>query len=216
MFEKNSAALTTHPNFGPNRKYYCHPFLSYSFFLPSYNGAYFTTIPVISGQTRFGLRNKVKITKSLALLSDFGISRRFFRITQFPNKTFPDTSKHHSQSILTNQLFGGFFVRLRHSQSGDYLGNYFDFGILVAASLESQLLSKDLFFSNDSNPFMTEKTARSVLKNINPFASCMAIRLGFDRFSLFATYLWTRTIKTKSISDLPALEIGFEISPIRY
>lgn len=216
IFEKRPDSMPDHPNFGPNRRHFYHAFISSSIFLPASGTLKINTGQPFTGQIAVGFRYKLKIDKPFAIVSECGINRNFFRIDQFPGKNFPDTIMHFSQSIQTAGLFGGVFLRIRLGQRGDYLGKYIDLGLTAQASIMNHLVTKDVFNSADPKPYLIEKTTLSGWKNINPFTYKASVRLGFDRFSLIVSYRLSRLLDIPSGKDLPDLEIGFEISPVRY
>ncbi|MFA5814096.1 MAG: hypothetical protein WC865_00550 [Bacteroidales bacterium] len=216
IFEKRLDNLPDHPNFGPNRRHFYHAFLSSSLTIPTSATLTINTDQPFTGQITVGFRYKLKVAKPFAIVSECGINRNFFRIDQYPGKNFPDTLIHHSQSICTNGLFGGVFLRVRLGQRGDYLGKYIDLGLTAQASIINHLVTKDVFNSADPKPYLIEKTTLSGLKNINTLTYKASVRFGFDRFSLIASYRLSRLLNTSSVEDLPDLEIGFEISPVRY
>ena len=216
IFQKQSDDVTDRPNFGPNRRHFYHAFLSSALTFPTSGAATINTDQPFTGQATAGFRYKLKMARPLAIVSEGGINRNFFRIDQSAGKNFPDTLIHQSQSIRINGLFGGVFLRIRLGQRGDYLGNYIDLGLTAQVSIMNHLMTKDVFFSSDPKPIQTEKATLSSLNNINPFNYKASVRIGFDRFSLFASYRLSRLIDESSVKDLPDLEIGFEISPVRY
>jgi len=216
IFEKRPDSMPNHPNFGPNRRHFYHAFISSSIFLPASGTLKINTGQPFTGQIAVGFRYKLKIDKPFAIVSECGINRNFFRIDQFPGKNFPDTIMHFSQSIQTAGLFGGVFLRIRLGQRGDYLGKYIDLGLTAQVSIMNHLVTKDVFNSADPKPYLIKKTTLSGWKNNNPFAYKASVRLGFDRFSLIASYRLSRLLDIPSGKDLPDLEIGFEISPVRY
>jgi hypothetical protein len=215
IFEKKTDSVPDHPNFGPNRRHFYHAFLSSSLTFPTSGAVTINTDQPFTGQFTLGFRYKLKITRPLAIVSECGINRNFFRIDQYPGKCFPDTL-HDSQSIQTNGLFGGVFVRIRLGQRGDYLGKYVDLGLSAHASIHNLLVTKDVFTSAGPNSYLTEKTTTSGFKSMNPLTYRASVRFGFDRFSLIASYRISRLLNASSVKDLPDLEIGLEISPVRY
>ena len=216
IFEKQLNKMPDHPNFGPNRKHFYHAFCSSSITLPTTSQSTIKTDQPLTGQISLGFRYKLKLAKPLAIVSECGINRNFFRIDQSADKNFPDTLIHNSQSIKTMGPFGGLFVRIRFGQRGDYLGQYVDLGLSAQVSILNHLVTKDVSNSGDPKSYLTEKTTITEFKNINPLASKASVRFGFDRFSLIASYRFSRLLNASSVKDLPDFEIGFEISPVRY
>lgn len=216
IFEKKINSAPNHPDFGPNRRHFYHSFISSSVILPSYGATTIKTRQPFTGQLSIGFRYKLRAGNPFAIISECGLSRSNFKISQPPGKNFPDTVLHESQSISLNGLFGGLFVRFRLGQRGDYLGNYIDTGLTAQTSLLNYLVTKDAFDSADQKPYLIEKTTKSALKNINIFTYKASLRVGFDRLSLLASYRLSRLLNGVSAKDLPDFEIGIEISPVRY
>jgi hypothetical protein len=152
----------------------------------------------------------------ISIVSELGLNRSYYRITQVTGKSFPDSISHQSQSIRLNGLFGGLFIRIRLGQRGDYLGNCIDLGIMAQTQILNQLITRDLTNSTHPSTFNVEKTTISKLADINPVNYKAAIRLGLDRVSLIASYQLSRLLSRSAGKDLPGLEIGIEISPVRY
>jgi hypothetical protein len=216
IFEKKLTGAPDHPDFGPNRRHFYHSFISSSFILPSYGTTTIRTRQPLTGQLSIGFRYKLKAGNPFAIVSECGLSRSMFKISQPPGKSFPDTVLHVSQTMRFNGLFGGLFVRFRLGQRGDYLGNYIDAGLTAQTSILNYLVTKDVVGSADQKPFLIEKTTKSALNNINLFNYKASLRVGFDRFSLMASYRLSRLLNGVSVADLPDFEIGIEISPVRY
>lgn len=216
IFEKQLDSLQKHPNFGPNRRHFCHAFLSSSLFFSPSSGTEIKTRQPFTGQIALGFRYKLKINRPLSVITECGLNRSFFKLDQSPGKNFPDTLIHHSQSLRSTAIFGGVFFRIRLGQRGDYLGNFIDLGLVAQTSMSNKLVTRDEINSMDPKPYLIDKTTVSRLMGINPLNYKASVRVGFDRFSLFATYRLSRLVDTSSGKDLPAMEVGFEISPVSY
>jgi len=216
IFEKKVEHWHLRPDFGPNRKNFYHPILSASLIVP---GSGILPIPLrkgISGQFRAGFRYKYNASKHLAIVTDCGIDQYCYRIDQISSKNFPDTLMHQSQSFSTGGLYGGAYLRIRLGQKGDYLGNYIDIGATGRASLINTLYTIDEIQPYGQTTIPTEITTRSRLRTSNRFSYGAMVKVGFDRLALVAGYRFSRLVDDSTGKDLPALEIGFEISPVRY
>ncbi len=216
IFEKNPGRLTDHPAFGPNRKHFFHPFFSSALILPSSSAKILPTNVLFTGNIAVGLRYKYKFSGPLSMIAESGAHRNFYKLNQNPGKQFPDTVSHRSQTVGSAGMFGGLYLRLRLGQRGDYLGNYIDLGISAQANLLNKLVTKDLIYPEDPHSHIIEKTNVSALKWINPFTYKALMRVGFDRYALTASYRISRLLSIDAVKDLPAFEIGIEISPVRY
>lgn len=216
IFQKQPDSLSGRPNFGPNRRHFYHAFLSSSLTLPVSAATTIHTDQPFTGLVTLGFRYKLNVARPIALIAECGINRNFFRINQSAGKSFPDTLTHQSQSVRIIGPFAGTFLRLRLGQRGDYLGKYIDLGITVQASARNQLVTKDLIGSSDSKPYLTEKTTVTELRNIKPLTFKASARIAFDRVSFFGSFRLSRFIEESSVMDLPDLEFGIEISPVRY
>jgi hypothetical protein len=216
IFQKQPDSVQVHPNFGPNRRHFYHAFLSSSLIMPAFAVSTILTDQPYTGEVALGFRYKLKVARPIAIVSECGISRNLFRISQSVGKSFPDTLIHQSQSIRFLGLFGGAFLRFRLGQRGDYLGKYIDIGLTAQASAINQLVTKDFLHPTGSGSYLTEKTTVSKLSNINPLTYHASARVGFNRISLVASYRLSRLIDDSTVQDLPDLEIGIEISPVRY
>ena len=216
IFETKPDSVPGHPNFGPNRRHFCHAFLSSCLILPASGNLIINTKQPFTGQISAGFRYKLKVARPVAIVTECGINRSFFRIDQGTGKQYPDSFIHQSQSLSTNGLFGGLFMRIRFGQRGDYLGNYIDLGLSAEASLMNRLVTADVVKPTDAKPYLTNKTTVSGMKNINPFYYKASLRVGFDKISLVTSYRFSRLLNIPSVKDLPGFEFGIEVSPVRY
>ncbi|MDD4645506.1 MAG: hypothetical protein PHY99_05920 [Bacteroidales bacterium] len=216
IFEKWPGKLTSHPDFGPNRKHFFHEFASLSLSFPVDQPTVIQTNQLLTGTFSLGFRYKLKITQPIALVTEAGINLNFFNIGQQTGKNFPDTLIHQFQSVRNTGLFGGILVRVRLGQRGDYLGRYIDAGVIAEKSIASQLITKDNIETNGNSLLTTHKTTRSDIGGVNSFSYKAMVRFGFDRISLMASYRLSRLLESSWEHDLPALSIGLEISPFRY
>jgi len=216
VFENQPGSVAKHPNFGPNLKHFCHPFFSTSLILPRTEASTVPTILPLNGQISLGIRYKLKLARPISLVTECGVNRNSYRLSQTAGRNFPDTLIHQSQSIRINGLFGGLFLRLRLGQRGNYLGNYIDLGVAGQASVRSRLVTTDQDISTEPGSVLIKKNTVSELKSVNLFSSKACLRVGFDRFSLIASYRLSRLLNIATANDLPDLEIGLEFSPVRY
>jgi hypothetical protein len=216
IFEKRIDSVPNHPNIGPNRRHFYHAFLSSSLTFPFTGQQGINTNQLFSGQIALGFRYKINIIRPLSLITECGLNRNFFKVDQYPTKSFPDSILHHSQSIRTTGLFSGALIRVRLGQRGDYLGHYVDFGLMAQYSILKKLVTKDEFKSTDPKLYLNQRTTYSGLKYVNSLSYKAIVRLGFDRFSIIASYRLSRLVNSSFAKDLPGLEVGFEISPVRY
>lgn len=216
VFEKQVDSLPDHENFGPNRRHFYHPFFSTSITLPGSDGSTIRTDQILNGSINLGFRYKIKLARPVAMIAECGINSNHFSISQNDGKIFPDTLSHLSQSIRSKGLFGGFFLRIRTGQSGDYLGKYVDLGIKVQADIHNRLITKDDVYSTGHLPYVIDKTTTTAMRVNQPLNYWVSGRIGFDRLSLIASYRLSRIIEESLVQDLPALEIGMEISLVRY
>lgn len=107
-------------------------------------------------------------------------------------------------------------MRIRLGQQGDYLGKHLDMGLVGHVSLISNRVTKDDIISAGPKPVVLKKTILSRSEDVNQLCYKAFFRFGFDRLSLVASYRLSRLIKTTSGQDFPGLEIGMEISPVKY
>lgn len=216
IFEMQPGRKKSHTEYGPNRRHYIHPFLSSSITFASERKPTLNTDQPLTGQLKIGYRYKLTVIKPLAIVTECGINHQFFKIHPTSGLFLSDSLLHRFQSIRTTGPFGGIYLRLRMGQRGDYLGNYFDFGVVVQASSINTLITKDIVDSNDSKTYRSEKTTISDLKIVNPFSYSLSMRVGFDRISLIASYRISRLLSISYGQDLPDLQFGLEISPVIY
>ncbi len=206
IFEKNPGTPVSHPNLGPNRKYFFCPFISTSLKL---------SLPP-SGQAALGLRFKYKLSQPLSFVSELGVENEVFNINRQSGLVLIDTVNHGSQSIKAAGVFGGIFIRARIGQKGDYLGNYIDFGISGQSYIVKTLITRDAIERGNQTNIVSERTDKTRFKELNPLSYSVCIRIGFDKFSLMASYRLSRLMKIKSGNDLPSFELGLDYSLFRY
>jgi hypothetical protein len=204
VFEKFPDTVQVHPTYGPNRKHFVHPYFSMSL----------KADPQFAAQVALGLRYKLKISKPISIISETGINRDFFDLSRKPGILATDSVIHLAQSLNTSGIYGGVFFRTRLGQKGDYLGNYIDIGIVGSSHLLNKLITRDTINSGIGSP-ISERTSKTTFRNINMFSYSACIRVGFDKFSLTASYRLSK-LMTTTIKDLPSLQVGVEFSPVRY
>ena len=206
IFEKRPDTIQVHPNYGPNHKHFVHPFISSSV----------KTNQILAGQLSLGFRYKLKFSRPFSVVSEVGLSSDLFRLSKKAGLYIPDSISHLSQSVKSSGFFGGLYIRTRLGQKGDYLGNFIDIGLSGGVNFLNKLITSDTTISGTPGSLVSERTSRTNFKNINPLLYSACIRIGFDKFSLIASYRLSQLLKTTIGKDLPALQVGLEISPIRY
>ncbi len=216
VFEKKPDSVPAHPNYGPNRLHYVHPFL--------FAGGIFPTPGIEQVKTKLphntylaaGIRYKLKISRPFSVVSEAGFDRFSFRSAMGSGIMPEDSKTHLSQTVSSAGFFGGIFIRTRLGQKGDYLGNYIDLGITGQTNLINTLVTVDTVRLENTEQLMSQRTTRTSFSLFNPFTYSACIRLGFDKFSVVASYRLSRLLNDKLINDLPGLTVGFEFSPVSY
>lgn len=216
VFEKRPDSVPAHPNYGPNRRHYVHPFLVAGAILPTPGIQQFKTKLPHNTDVAAGIRYKLKISKPFSVVSEVGFERFSFRSASGSGIMPEDSKLHLSQTISSAGFFGGIFIRTRIGQNGDYLGNYIDVGITGQTNLINTLVTVDTVRLVYSGQLMSERTSKSSFSLFNPFTYSASIRLGFDKFSLVAAYRLSRLLNNKVVDDLPGLMVGLEFSPVSY
>jgi hypothetical protein len=216
VFEKSPGKIDRHADRGPNLKHFFHPFLATSVYTPYGLDQVISTDFPLSNRLSAGIRYKYKVTRSLAWVAESGIERNYFRLEGNHPFAATDSVTHQSQSVRIAGLFAGTFIRIRLGQKGNYLGNYLDFGITAQAPIRKSLITKDIENIGGMDVTHVERTSVSSLKNLTRASYSACFRIGFDRFSLLASYRLSRVLNKDSGDDLPAMLVGIEFSPIRY
>lgn len=216
IFEKNPGTRLEKSNFGPNQRHFFHPFISTSFILPDPGTATLATNQPFTGQLNLGFRYKLKLNRPMAVIADCGAYRNSFSLNKDSMTVFPDSLLHISQTLGSSGIFGGFFIRIRLGQRGDYLGNYFDLGVVAQLPLSSRLRTRDLVNTGVSPTVVAERTTRSELRIMNPINYKATFRIGFDRWTLAASYRISPMLNWSAPADLPRLELGIELALVTY
>jgi hypothetical protein len=216
IFENHPGTWNRNPNYGPNKTHFLHPYLAAAMSLPCSAPGYLATSLPFSGEIGLGYRYKLKVSRRLALVAEAGFSRYQLLLEQNQGKTFPDSVIHRNQSILSNDLHGGFFIRIRIGQNGDYLGNFIDLGMTGLVPLVNSIKTSDLRMTGNPGKVTALVVTRSGFDGLQATAAGASVRIGFDRFCVTVSRRLTRWMKTPGESDLPVWQTGVEFAPFRY
>jgi hypothetical protein len=216
IYEQSVDSAPAQRMVGPNRLHYYHAVIGAATMVPQGKIEESDYGFPLSASLWLGYRYKLKIARPLAIVGEAGYRHDVARIKQTGDKTFPDSIVHSRQSIRTNDLCGGLFIRIRFGQKGDYLGNYLDTGIQGAWLFKNRVVQVDRYGKDPGDWYARSRTSFSNPDFMDPFTWQLAVRLGFDTFALTAAWRPPAIIDASRGPDLPKLTIGLEFSPVRY
>ncbi|MFC2118185.1 hypothetical protein ACFLTI_10180 [Bacteroidota bacterium] len=201
--------VNNNESFGPNLRHFNHLYLDFGIIIGKAEGQT-EIINSSSNSLRFGNRYKLKISSIYSIGLDVSISRKSFRIKQNNNKIFPEPTLHKSEKVLIYDLGFGFFNRINFRSRGNYIGEYFDFGIYAHPILQSSHITKD-----DYNPQITGFKKNIVnekgLEYINDYYYSVILRFGINRYIISAEYRLSDIISSEYQTHLPVFSIGIQI-----
>ena len=126
LLRADVAADTTFGQVGPNRTYFAHFFFGYAAVVGRPAGPGADLRFARSGEVFLGLRNKLRLSQTLALGLDLRYARLGYYLRQNDQKTLPTPALHDSEHLALQQLQGEAFLRLNYGRRGNSIGRYVD------------------------------------------------------------------------------------------
>ncbi len=213
-FELKVKPLSEKSSFGPNRLHFTHFFLGTAWIPPVSRAGDSQT--GFSLGFRGGLRYKIRLSRSLALVAEAGIAGQKFRMQPgFP--LLPgDTLSFRRQSLSVTGFEGAFGLRIRLGQRGNYLGTYIDAGISATTPVSSVLSTTMPSPESGGSGIRSDMKIKRRVDCIRPFLYAPYVRLGFNKLAVQVSWRPSAMTDQPANYDMPALQIGIEFSPVRY
>ncbi|GGF09958.1 hypothetical protein [Hymenobacter cavernae] len=126
LLRADVAEDTTRTRSGPNRAYFGHLYLGYAPVVGRASGPGAELRFGRSGELQVGVRNKFRLTQTLALGADLRYARLVYHLEQNDQKIVPTTTRYERERLTLSQLQGEAFVRLNAGRRGNAVGRYLD------------------------------------------------------------------------------------------
>jgi hypothetical protein len=204
IMEQDVNADTAISTIGPNRKSFTSNFFDLSFPVGDFEGANGSRSMVVgkSWSFAYGLNHKIRINNFYSLLGQLSYSRSaYFSKVEAPVL---------SDKLILNDLNVEFSNRFNFGKRGDVVGTYLELGVSAAYTFMSK--QKTTIESPDSvDSYSIMKTSLHGIDIIEPIHYNAHVRVGSNKWVLFATYMLTDKLKPESTYQLPPLKVGLRI-----
>ena len=212
LLHADVAEDTTFTRVGPNRAYFSHFFIGYTAVVgqPADPGADLRFAN--SGEFFLGLRNKFRLSQTVAVGLDLRYARLGYYLEQNDQKILPTPAQHHRELLALQQLQGDAFVRFNYGRRGNSIGRYVDL-----LGWGGYLLGSLHYYEDRPGPNGTKKlnvTERG-LPYLQRWPYGVGARVGFRRLALIGRYRFSDTFvgaARQQYPELPRLLLGVELS----
>jgi hypothetical protein len=200
MLEQNVNADTTVPKFGRNRANFVGSFISFGSILGQSEGDSATGLR--SGRSTslsYGQYYKKKFSNTYSVL--FTIS---YRLSRFEMEV---VGKQKYNRLIMNEVLGEFVNRFNFGKRGNFIGNYLEIG----ASADYAYNNKSKIKTIPDDPDLPYKHQKMILSNLTYLEKLNYsghVRVGMNKFVLFADYRLSDLINDTRTFDLPPLIVG--------
>jgi len=126
LLRADVAEDTMRTSSGPNRAYFGHLYLGYAPVVGRASGPGAELQFGRSGELQVGVRNKFRLTQTVAFGADLRYARLAYYLAQNDHKTVPTTTRYEREHLTLSQLQGEAFVRLNAGRRGNAIGHYLD------------------------------------------------------------------------------------------
>ncbi|UPL50775.1 hypothetical protein [Hymenobacter sublimis] len=126
VLRADPATDTVRAWYGPNRAFYRHLFIGYAPVVGAPAGPGADLRPFKSAEFFVGVRQKYRLTQTLATGFDVRYARLAYHLRQNSQKILPTSTVHHSESLVFSQLQLEPYLRFSYGRRGNVIGNYLD------------------------------------------------------------------------------------------
>ena len=212
---------TIEDTWGQNLKHFGHLYLDWGFAASgSEEGA-----EVLYGSSYnfdFGYRYKRRFCNTYALGADLGMSFYSYRLKQDKEtKKLPDNVEHTKERFKLTGIKLELYQRINFGKRGNHIGTYWDLGVFGNYFFNSQHYAMDK--DPEEYPFLKKiETIESRPNYLEDFEYGVSTRIGKGRWVMFGRYRLNDLFKKDEFQqetptlekypELPALQVGFEIS----
>lgn len=213
LIEENVPEKIEEPEKGPNQKKFLQGFIGFGLVLGNTEGEGGKIKYGNSSGWHFGIRQKRKISNFYSLGYEIFYNIITFSLKQDSTKLFPNSILHEKEHLRTNELGIGIYNRFNFGKRGNYIGNFIDLGFYGTWVVDASHSYFDKFtVVNNANASNTTTINRGLIY-ISNFNYGPQVRIGFNRFVLFANYRLSNLFNGKitSYPELPRFLVGLQI-----
>ncbi|UOR07090.1 hypothetical protein MUN82_08310 [Hymenobacter aerilatus] len=212
LLRANVANDTTYENYGPNRAFYNHFYLGYAAVVGPSAGTGAEVEYGRSAELFLGLRNKWRLSQTLALGADLRYSRLAYYLRQNDQKVLPTPAQHHREYLALHQAQAEGFVRINYGRRGNAIGRYVDVG-----GWGGWVMGSTHFYEDRPGPNGARRQRVSVrgLEYVRRWSYGVGARAGIGRFALVGRYRLADTFTPSTQAyypELPRWTLGLELS----
>jgi hypothetical protein len=184
LLHNEVAQDTTHPASGPNRAYFGHFYLAYTAVVGRASGPGADLVFGRSGEFALGMRNKFRLSQTLAVGAALSYARLAYHLAQNGQKTVPTTTQYQHERLRFQQLQGEGFVRFNAGRRGNAIGRYLDLTGWGGRVLGSAHYYEDKPAAGSKKRQTTERG----LDYVQRWPYGLGVRLGSGRCALIGRY----------------------------
>ncbi|MBC6698737.1 hypothetical protein [Hymenobacter sp. BT190] len=202
---------TTYEQYGPNRAFYNHLYVSY---MPVVGVAAGPGAPLrygSSAELAVGVRNKFRFSEPLSAGFDLRFVRRTYDLAQKTGKLLPTPTQHYRESLALMETHLETFVRLNVGARGNVVGRYLDLNGWGGWALSTAHRTEDRSSGNSAKKVRIIATGLPYLRR---WSYGVGGRLGTGRYAAVARYRLSDTFTSAApmeFPELPRWTVGVEI-----
>lgn len=197
--------------YGPNRSFYRHLYLGYAPVVGRANGPGADLRYFKSAEFFLGVRHKYRLNRSVAAGFDARYVRLAYHLRQNSQKLLPNSSLHHSESLVISQLQLEPYVRLGFGRRGNVIGHFVDVSGWGGWALATSHHYEDRPGTGGGKRTVVVERDLDYLRRW-PFG--LGARLGAGRYVATARYRLSDTFTQQAnpaYAELPRWTVGLEL-----
>lgn len=214
LMEEDVNADTIPLSSGPNMKNFTHTYFRYGFALGKADSAGVEVLPGASAGFTFGIRYKRRFSNFYSLGFDVNYNNINYRLKQDSSKRFPDPVLHDKEKIAFNNLGFELYNRFNFGKRGNILGTFIDLGGYGDWAFSVKHYYKDIPEIASIIGANSVEVTNSRLVFVNPFNYGAGLKIGMNRYVIFAKYRLSNLFKDNFIVAYPALTVNPELPRI--
>lgn len=211
LLQANVADDTIHSSFGPNRAWFSHFYFGYAAVVGSPAGPGAPLHYGRSGDIFLGIRNKRRLTQTLAVGVDTRYNYLTYHLAQTNQKSVPTATLHKREYLALHQVQAEPFVRFNLGRRrGNAIGRYFDLAGWGGWALGTTHGYEDAATATARRVKTTERG----LSYLNRWSYGASTRLGTGHCALVGRYRFSDTFKGPDkvgFPELPRWQVGLEV-----
>ncbi|RPD48711.1 hypothetical protein DNI29_08860 [Hymenobacter sediminis] len=197
--------------YGPNRAFYRHLYLGYAPVVGQADGPGADLRYFKSAEFFVGVRHKYRLTRSVAAGFDVRYARLAYHLQQNSQKLLPNSSQHHSESLVVSQLQLEPYVRVGFGRRGNVIGHFVDVTGWGGWALATSHHYEDRPGTGGSKRTVVVERDLDYVRRW-PFG--LGARLGSGRYVATARYRLSDTFTPQAsptYAELPRWVVGLEL-----